>query len=98
MAALLRSAGDQGHSPEYVKRLLASFGTDDADGVSLDPLSVRELEVLALVGQGFTNREIAVELMIGLSTVKTHINHIYDKLGVNNRTQAALRAREIGLV
>jgi predicted ATPase/DNA-binding CsgD family transcriptional regulator len=60
-------------------------------------LSARELEILRLIGQGLTNEAIARELVISLSTVKKHITHIYDKLGVTNRTQALLRARELGL-
>jgi LuxR family maltose regulon positive regulatory protein len=98
MAALLRAARAQGHSPEYVRRLLAFFGKGIDRGAPLDPLSERELEVLNLVTKGYTNREIATELIVEVSTVKTHINRIYSKLGVNNRTQAVIRAQEMGLV
>jgi ATP/maltotriose-dependent transcriptional regulator MalT len=63
-----------------------------------DPLSRRELEVLALIANGLTNQEIAAQLYIGVSTVKKHINHIFSKLDVKNRTQAANRARELTLL
>ncbi|GAB4543486.1 MAG: LuxR C-terminal-related transcriptional regulator [Anaerolineae bacterium] len=64
----------------------------------VEPLSERELEVLRLMAAGLTNREIADELVIALSTVKTHINNIYRKLDVSRRTQAVARARELGLL
>ncbi len=58
------------------------------------PLSERELEVLRLVAEGCSNQEIADRLYVGVSTVKKHINHIYDKLDAKNRTQAVAIARE----
>ena len=64
----------------------------------VEPLSARELEVLHLVEQGLTNSEIAGQLVLAPSTVKTHINNIYGKLGVQTRTQALKRARELGLL
>ncbi len=66
-----------------------------ADGV-VHTLSPRELKVLEMVAQGMTNDEIAAQLMVALSTVKTHINHICRKLGVTNRTSAAAKARRLG--
>ena len=57
-----------------------------------DPLSERELEVLRLLVSGASNQEIADQLFIGVSTVKKHINHIFDKLSVESRTQAIVRA------
>ncbi|MFO7683004.1 MAG: LuxR C-terminal-related transcriptional regulator [Chloroflexota bacterium] len=63
-----------------------------------DPLSSREREVLRLIAAGFTNQEIADQLFVAISTVKTHINHIYSKLGVSHRQEAVARAREIGLI
>jgi ATP/maltotriose-dependent transcriptional regulator MalT len=56
--------------------------------VLFEPLSERELEVLALIAGGFANREIATKLFISQGTVKQHINNIYSKLGVSSRTQA----------
>ncbi len=63
-----------------------------------EPLSERELEVLRLVADGLSNREIADKLIIGVGTVKTHVHHIYSKLDVSGRTQAVARAREIELI
>ena len=59
----------------------------------LDPLTPRELEVTRLICQGLSNAEIAGQLVVAVSTVKKHTNHIYSKLGVKNRTQALLKAR-----
>jgi ATP/maltotriose-dependent transcriptional regulator MalT len=64
----------------------------------VEPLTDRELEVLDLMAQGYTNREIAEELVIALGTVKWYASQIYGKLDVSNRTEAANRAREIGLL
>lgn len=64
----------------------------------VEPLSARELEVLKLVSQGLSNQQIAAKLNIAPSTVKTHINNIYGKLGVETRTQAVRQAQESGLL
>ena len=61
-------------------------------------LSPREREVLELLAQGQTNREIAQHLTVSSSTVKIHVEHILAKLGVSDRTQAAVRAIELGLL
>lgn len=66
----------------------------NSTSLSIMTLSERELEVLRLVAEGCSNQEIADRLYIGLSTVKKHINHIYDKLDVKSRTQAVAFARE----
>jgi DNA-binding CsgD family transcriptional regulator len=63
-----------------------------------DPLSERELEVLALLASGRTNAEIARELFVALGTVKSHVNNIYRKLGAANRAEAVTRARELNLL
>jgi len=63
-----------------------------------EPLSERELEVLELIAQGLTNREIADRLFIATGTVKRHINNIYGKLQVRHRAEAIARARERGLL
>jgi len=60
-------------------------------------LSDRELEVLQLVGQGMSNQEISTALTISESTVKTHINRIFSKLDVKDRTQAAIIALKRGI-
>jgi LuxR family maltose regulon positive regulatory protein len=64
----------------------------------VEPLSERELEVLRLIIGGLSNQEIAQQLFIALSTVKSHINHIYGKLGVSSRSQAIAKARALDLV
>ena len=64
----------------------------------VEPLSAREQEVLALLAAGHRNRDIAAELVITLDTVKRHVTHVFDKLGVTSRTQAAARARQLGLL
>jgi LuxR family transcriptional regulator, maltose regulon positive regulatory protein len=64
----------------------------------IEPLSERELEVLQLVALGLSNAEIGVRLVISLSTVKGHTANIYSKLGVNSRTQAVARARQMGIL
>jgi LuxR family maltose regulon positive regulatory protein len=64
----------------------------------VEPLSERELEVLHLVARGDSNQEIAEVLVIALDTVKRHVTHIFEKLGVNNRVQAVARARALGLL
>jgi ATP/maltotriose-dependent transcriptional regulator MalT len=64
----------------------------------LDPLSERELEVLQLLASGASNQEIALALVLAPGTVKLHVSHILSKLGVNSRTRAILRARDLGLL
>jgi ATP/maltotriose-dependent transcriptional regulator MalT len=64
----------------------------------VEPLSARELEVLRLLATGASNREIAERLFIAEGTVKNHLTAILGKLGVRDRTQAALRARELDLL
>jgi DNA-binding NarL/FixJ family response regulator len=63
-----------------------------------EPLTHREIEILRLLALGRTNRQVAKELLISLSTVKTHVQHVNIKLGVSDRTQAAVRAAELGLL
>jgi LuxR family transcriptional regulator, maltose regulon positive regulatory protein len=64
----------------------------------VEPLTAREVEVLRLLAAGAPNRAIAEELVVTLETVKKHTSHLFDKLGVANRTQAVARARELGLL
>ncbi len=64
----------------------------------LEPLSPRELEILKLIAQGLSNREISARLFLALDTVKGHNRRIFDKLQVNSRTEAIARARELGLL
>jgi LuxR family transcriptional regulator, maltose regulon positive regulatory protein len=100
---LLRDAAQRGVATEYVGRILTSMGTrspvsNSTRSVLVEPLSEREIEVLRLVTAGLTNREIAGRLFISPGTAKTHIHNLCGKLGVRNRTEAATRARELGLV
>jgi non-specific serine/threonine protein kinase len=66
--------------------------------VLIEPLNERELEMLRLIADGLSNHEIAERLVIALSTVKWHVGNLFSKLGVNSRTQAIARAKEIGLL
>lgn len=63
-----------------------------------EPLTARELEVLGLLALGHTNRKIAEELVISLGTAKNHVEHIRTKLGASDRTQAVVRALDLGLI
>jgi LuxR family maltose regulon positive regulatory protein len=67
-------------------------------GDMLDLLTERELEVLRLICEGYSNQDIASELVVTIHTVKTHASNIYGKLGVRSRTQAIAHARDLGLV
>lgn len=88
--------------PAYVSRLLAEFPGSAAHAKQpsplADPLTERELEILALIARGHSNRQIADDLFISVGTVKGHINHIFSKLGVENRTQATVYAQKLDLL
>jgi len=111
MRRLLSEAAAQGIMPDYISKLLAVFETEkqkSEDKTSLppagpaqpliEPLSQRELEVLRLIAQGLSNREISERLFIALITVKGHNQKIFGKLQVQRRTEAVARARELGLL
>ena len=88
-------------SKELMYRVLHRLASQTLHKKELLPegqLSTREREVLQLLAQGQTNREIARNLMVSVSTVKIHVEHILAKLGVSDRTQAAVRAIELGLL
>ena len=103
MARLLRGALSEGIVPSYVSRLLTAFGESTLPSLPValalvEPLTERELEVLRLIATGLSNREIAQELVVAVSTVKTHINHLYGKLDAKSRTQAVAQARALDLL
>jgi LuxR family maltose regulon positive regulatory protein len=96
------------HLRAYAEHLLAAFAAGTATPPTppmrpaatdlVEPLSPRELEVLRLVADGCNNQEIAVKLVVGVSTVKKHINAIFGKLAVTHRAQAVAHARGLGLL
>ncbi|MEU1387854.1 MULTISPECIES: response regulator transcription factor [unclassified Nonomuraea] len=85
--------GESVLSPSVATRLIGQVRAPAAD-----PLSARELEILRLIAQGTTNREAAARLFISEATVKTHVLHIYAKLGVNDRAAAVAVAFQRGLL
>jgi LuxR family maltose regulon positive regulatory protein len=107
MAALLHRALSRDVTADYTKRLLAAFPSVDGRIESApqpdtppfkESLSERELEVLHLLARGASNQEIAEALTIALPTARKHVSNILGKLGVNNRTQAVSRGRDLGLL
>ena len=94
------AAGDALIAPNVTRRLLSNFA-GQAPAVPtqpLDPLTGREEDVLALVARGRTNAEIAAELFISLSTVKTHVAALMSKLDARNRVEVAMWAYDTGRV
>jgi DNA-binding NarL/FixJ family response regulator len=89
------AAGQVQLSPAAAARLMREVRTPEPPTV--DTLTERENDVLKLLAQGKANKEIAMELVIGEKTVKTHVSNILSKLGVQSRTQAALYAAQNGL-
>jgi DNA-binding NarL/FixJ family response regulator len=84
--------------PEIAKKLMTEVATrEDKPEADLDELTERELDVLRLIAQGFSNQEIAQELTISEKTVKSHVSNILGKLNVDDRTQAAIYALKKGL-
>jgi LuxR family maltose regulon positive regulatory protein len=114
MARLLREAAAHGFAPKYIAKLLAAFAAKtpgeqrtpetasfpsvSAQSSLVEPLSERELEVLRLLAAGLSNPEIAQELYIAVSTVRSHAKSIYGKLNVHGRWEAVQRAQELGLL
>lgn len=99
MLELLGLALREGIAPEYARALIEAFRHGDKPAQPLvEPLSERELEVLGLLNMGASNAVIAKRLVIAVGTVKRHTLSIYQKLGVNSRTQAIARARELNLL
>jgi LuxR family maltose regulon positive regulatory protein len=108
MAQLLSAAAARGISPDYVARLLAACEAENLPGnfpanlrpaqPLVEPLSPREIEILRLIAQGLSNRQIGERLFLALSTVKGHNRIIFDKLQVKSRTEAIARARLLGIL
>jgi LuxR family maltose regulon positive regulatory protein len=114
MEALLRLAYAHNIHPAFCARLLEIIETDrnrrmisktvrqdiksDINFDKVEQLSLRELEVLKLIAQGYTNQEIALDLVLSLYTIKSHARNIFSKLGVKNRTEAVAKARLLGLL
>jgi LuxR family maltose regulon positive regulatory protein len=102
MHSLLREAASRGIQTKYVSKLLAAFGKADSVLLSSpalpEQLSRRETEILRLIKSGMSNCLIAKTLCVEESTIKTHINNLYGKLGVRSRTQAIARAADLNLL
>ena len=111
MAQLLSEAAAHGMMPDYISKLLAVFEAEQKGSAGesphlalassqrlIEPLSERELEVLRLLRTELNGPEIARHLMVSLSTMRTHTQNIYSKLGVNNRRAAIRRAEELDLL
>ncbi len=109
MARLLYEALVRGIESAYVRQLLAAFPIADSEPAALalppdaeagllEPLSMRELEVLKVIAEGLSNQEVANRLYLSLHTVKVHARNIYSKLGVKNRTQAVAKGRTLGIL
>jgi DNA-binding NarL/FixJ family response regulator len=103
LAAGIRTIGegDALLAPSITRRLIEEFAAARApvnDAPWLDELTPRELEVFRLLATGMTNSEIATQLIVGETTVKTHVTRILMKLGVRDRVQAVVLAYETGLI
>jgi DNA-binding NarL/FixJ family response regulator len=96
------ASGDALLAPSITKRLIEEFAKHRAPvragGTDLHTLTDREQEVIRLLGRGLSNPEIARELKVGEATVKTHVAHVLDKLGLRDRVQAVIFSYEVGLI
>ena len=97
------AAGGSMIEPSVARKVIAEFArlapaTPEAVEDLIEPLSEREIEILKLVSQGLTNKEIAAKLYLAEGTVKNYVTSILQKIGARDRTQAAIRARELGLL
>jgi LuxR family maltose regulon positive regulatory protein len=99
---ILREAARRGICPGYIGEILAVVEEQVPAPSSYEalpePLTKRELEVLRLIAAGRSNRQIAEQLVVSLGTAKSHIHHIFGKLDVSSRTEAAARARNLNLI
>jgi len=95
------AAGDGLLAPSVTRTLIAAFHNEKRprrDPRLLDALTSRERDILTLIGRGLNNSEIASQLIVGSATVKTHVGHIFTKLGIRDRAQAVIVAYESRLV
>lgn len=95
------AAGGSFLQPSVASKIVAGISRQTSAPVQqtlVEPLSKRELEILQHIGQGSSNREIANELFLSEGTVKNHVTNILGKMGVRDRTQAALMGKEMGLI
>ncbi|ACZ88640.1 response regulator [Streptosporangium roseum] len=98
------AAGDAIVAPSVTRRLLDRFGArlpsahQQPTPARLDRLTEREMEVLRLIARGMSNAEIAAELVVSETTVKTHVGNVLTKLGLRDRVQAVVLAYETGLI
>ncbi|MFF5503157.1 response regulator [Streptomyces roseolus] len=101
-AVALIAEGEMLFAPAVTRRLVETFAhqpeTKREQPASLTGLTERETEVLRLVGQGLTNEQLARRLMVTTATVKTHLNRVMSKLGLQSRAQAVVAAYESGLI
>ncbi len=92
----------QGKSTAFISKLLKwitqKYARQTGNSTLPEPLSEREQEVLRLLESSMNSGEIADQLVISVSTVRTHIRNIYAKLGINRRMEAIQRGRELGLI
>ncbi|WP_407271639.1 response regulator [Radiobacillus sp. PE A8.2] len=88
--------GENVIEPKVASKMMTSFRQQTSK--PHEQLTERELEVLMCIGDGLTNQEIGDKLFIGIKTVKTHVSNILSKLGVNDRTQAAVYAHKNGII
>ena len=104
LAEAIRAAarGESFLQPSIAAKVVAEFARlatkRSPTQALIEPLSDREQEILALIATGATNREIGNQLFLAEGTVKNHVTNVLGKLGVRDRTQAALKAREMGLI
>jgi DNA-binding NarL/FixJ family response regulator len=97
------AAGGSMIEPSVARKVVAEFArlapaTPQATEELIEPLSEREIEILKLVSQGMTNKEIAARLYLAEGTVKNYVTSILQKIEARDRTQAAIRGRELGLL
>jgi DNA-binding NarL/FixJ family response regulator len=100
-AIRITAAGGSFLQPSVASKIVAGISRQPAAPAPqtlVEPLSKREIEILGHIGRGSSNREIAAQLFLSEGTVKNHVTNILGKMGVRDRTQAALMGKELGLI